>query len=115
MGAYKATGNQHQHLSLSLVTKATRLCQIIFFFSFLLTGGPFKCATCAASSEEECNSNVRILVCPEGFDRCLATRYPKRGLFYRGCGNEIIFEQQKTKCAAESCEVSMCSESYCVA
>ena len=85
------------------------------FFSFFLTGGPFRCGTCVGSSEEECNSKVRIVDCGEGFDRFLATRYLKKDHFSRGCGNEIIFEYQKTKCAAESCEVSMCSESYCVA
>ena len=114
MGAYMAAGNPQKHLSLSFATKAIKVCQLIFF-SFFLTGGPFKCATCVASTEEECNSNVRIVVCGEGLDRCLATRYLKKDHFSRGCGNEIIFEQQKAKCAAESCEVSMCTESYCVA
>ena len=85
--------------------------------TFLLTGGPFKCPTCVAPTEEECNSNVRILTCGEGLDRCLTARPKMKGSRHvtRGCGNEIIFERQKLKCAAESCEVTMCSESYCVA
>lgn len=43
----------------------------------------------------------------DGLDRCLATKYLKKDHFWRGCGNEIIFKQQKTKCAAQSCEVSL--------
>ena len=94
-----------------------RVSLMIFFFTLLLTGGPFKCPTCVGLSEEECNRKVYIVTCGEGLDRCLATRHLGigKGVFERGCGNEAIFEQEKIKCAAKSCEVSMCSESYCVA
>ena len=38
-----------------------------------------------------------------------------KGVVVRHCGNDAGFQKLEEECADGSCEVSVCSESYCVA
>ncbi|XP_078382904.1 lactadherin-like isoform X1 [Oculina patagonica] len=78
-------------------------------------GGPFKCPVCTAPSEEECNHQVKIITCDEDQDVCIKLKNNKTGIVVRHCATQELFQKYKdSTCSDGSCEVSMCSESYCV-